>query len=131
MGLQLTLDKTKNRMYYTFEDAYWAISNVSYTPEVVSFLLRAYPNRESKLMDRQLQTNPRIGLGEGEDFVPYGSGDSTVSSDLYTWNIIQPLSTIFSEGIPLDRDSQYTSIYNWIKEYTKLPWKDVIEKEEN
>lgn len=123
MGLQLTLDKTKNKMFYTFTDAYWAINDVVYTPELVRFILNAYPNRESKLMDGHDLENPSIG---------YGSGISPVNSRLYTWSVIQPIENIFPNGeIPVGKDAQYTVIYNWIKGYTELPFIDVFEDATN
>ena len=119
MGLQLTLDKTKNHMYMTFEDAYWAIDNVVYTTELIDFSLKAYPNRESKLMDRHILENPSIG---------YGSGKNTADSSLYEWHVTMNLNEVFTDGsIPAGRDAQYTAIYNWIKEYTQLDWVDVFE----
>ena len=119
MGLSLTLDKTKNLMYYTFENAYWAIENVTYTPEIIDFSLRAYPNREAKLNNGMIQTDPSIG---------YGSGDSSVMCYLYSWHVSQSLESIFPGGvIPTGRDAQYTAIYNWIKQYTGLPFVDVLE----
>ena len=121
MGLQLTLDKTKNLMYYTFIDAYWAISEPTYTTELIDFSLRAYPNREAKLMNNQRLDNPSIG---------YGSGASAVSCILYEWHVVMDLRVIFPDGvIPAGRDAQYTAIYNWIKEYTQLPFTDVFELE--
>lgn len=123
MGLKLTLDKTKNLMYYTFKDAYWAITEPHYTSELIDFSLIAYPNRESKLMNGHMQENPSIN---------FGSGSNSVQSELYQWHITMDVKEIFPNGwIPIGREAQYTSIYNWIKVYTKLPWKDVIEKEEN
>ena len=121
MGLQLTLDKTKNLMYTTFEDAYWAIEDVSYTTDSIDFLLRAFPSREAKLMNLHILENPSIG---------YGSGDSSVCAYLYCWHVHMNLTEIFPDGsIPAGRDAQYTAIYNWIKEYTELPWTDVLEDE--
>ena len=118
MGLKLTLQKDKNLMYYDFIDAYWAISEVLYTVDTIDFRLKAYPTREAKLMDRQTLENPSIG---------YGSGSPVVDCSLYEWHVNMALSIIFPEGIPMGRDAQYTAIYNWIKEYTQLPFTDVFE----
>lgn len=121
MGLKLTLDKTKNRMFYTFEDAYWAITEPHYTSQLIDFSLKAYPNRESKLHDLHIQENPSLN---------YGSGSNSVDSELYQWHVIMDVREIFPDYIPVSKESQYTSIYNWIKEYTELPFTDVFEEEE-
>ena len=119
MGLQLTLDKTKNSMYTTFVDAYWAIHDVYYTTDMVTFTLEAYPSREAKLMEGQALEDPSIG---------FGAGDSPVYCRLYTWHVLEPISEIFPNGvIPVGKDAQYTAIYNWIKAYTQLPFVDVLE----
>lgn len=119
MGLQLTLAKDKNKMYYDFINAYWAIDNVYYTTDNVAFALKAYPNRESKQMDLHTLDNPSIG---------YGSGADTVDSSIYLWSVVANLDDVFSNGvIPQGRDAQYTAIYNWIKAYTRLPFTDVFE----
>jgi len=119
MGLQYTLRKDKNSMYYDFIDAYWAISNVVYGVDSISFRLKAYPTRESKLMDLQTLENPSIG---------YGSGGVVVDSSIYVWNVNMPITNVFPDGsIPAGKDAQYTAIYNWIKDYTKIPFDDILE----
>lgn len=119
MGLRLTLDKTKNHMFTTFKDAYWAIDKVVYTVDLASFSLKAYPSREAKLMEGQVLENPSIGIG---------SGDSLVNCCLYQWSVVTNITDIFPDGsIPAGRDAQYTAIYNWIKDYTKIPFDDILE----
>lgn len=121
MGLQLTLDKTKNPMYYTFVNAYWAIDNVFYSYDRIDFTLVAYPNREAKLMQYSILENPSIGYGSA-------AGAGSVSCELYTWHVTMALTQVFPDGsIPAGRDAQYTAIYNFIKEYTQLPFVDVLE----
>lgn len=109
-------------MYFDFIDAYWAINDVVYTVDAIDFRLKAYPNREAKLMDKHILENPSIG---------YGSGSSVVSCSLYEWHVTMSITVIFPDGsIPAGRDAQYTAIYNWIKEYTQLPFEDVFEDEQ-
>lgn len=123
MGLSMTLPKDKNTMYYEFEDAYWAIDQLIYTTDLIDFRLVAYPNREAKLMDYKTLDNPSIGYGSA-------NGAGTVSCGLYTWHVTTALTDVFTDGsIPAGKDAQYTTIYNWIKAYTKLPFQDVFEEE--
>jgi len=43
--------------------------------------------------------------------------------------VFMDLTNIFPDGsIPAGKDAQYTAIYNWIKEYTELPFEDVLER---
>lgn len=121
MGLKLTLLKEHNQLYHDFIDAYWAIEDVMYTTDQVHFKLYAYPSREAKLRNYSTLENPSIGYGG-----PIGGGE--VYSFLYLWNVSMALTNIFPSGsIPAGRDAQYTAIYNWIKEYTGLPFEDVLE----
>lgn len=119
MGLRFALDKTKNSMYTTFKDAYWAIDEVAYTTDIIKFSLKAYPSREAKLMNGQVLENPTIGIG---------SGDNIVNCCLYQWSVVTNITDIFPDGsIPAGKDAQYTAIYNWIKDYTKIPFDDILE----
>ena len=121
MGLQLTLPKTKNQMYFDFENAYWAIDNVLFSYEIIDFSLIAYPSREAKLHDRMILVDPSVGFGG-----PAGAG--SVSCALYQWHVTMALTEIFPTGqVPAGRDAQYTALYNWIKAYTGLPFTDVLE----
>lgn len=123
MGLLLTLPKEKNALYYDFEDAYWAIDNVFYSCDRIDFFLHAYPSRESKKKNYSILENPSFGYGSA-------NGAGSVSSDLYTWHVTMSLTKVFKDGsIPAGKDAQYTAIYNWIKWYTELPWKDVFEED--
>lgn len=47
MGLKLTLEKEKNHLYHTFEDAYWAIKEIRYTTNELYGKLTCYPSREA------------------------------------------------------------------------------------
>ncbi len=121
MGLQMTLPKDKNHLYYEFKDAYWAIDNVIYSLGLIDFSLKCFPNRESKLMNNEILSNPSIGIGS--------SRLNTVDSSIYEWHVRMDLTEIFPDGsIPAGKDAQYTAIYNWIKEYTELPFVDVFEE---
>ena len=119
MGLRMTLPKDKNHMYYDFIDAYWAIENVIYSLGMIDFSLRAFPSREAKLMTNDILPDPSIG---------YGSAQENVNCILYEWHVFMELTNIFPDGsIPAGKTAQYTAIYNWVKEYTGLPFEDVLE----
>ena len=123
MGLQLTLAKEHNHLYHDFIDAYWAISDVMYTTDQIAFRLYAYPSRDAKLMNYKELENPSIGIGGPMN-------GSQINSFLYIWNVQMALIHVFPDGsIPAGRDAQYTAIYNWIKEYTGLPFEDVLEND--
>lgn len=119
MGLQMTLPKEKNGLYHDFTDAYWAIIDLVYSPADVSFHLNAFPSREAKLKDRSIQSNPSVG---------FGTGPGVVESTLYSWHAQLPVDMVFPNGIPQGRDAQYTVVYNFIKQYTGLPFTDVLEE---
>lgn len=120
MGLRLALEKDKNKMYFDFPDAYWAIENVIFSYDLIDFSLRAFPSRESKLANNQILSDPTIG---------FGSGSKVVNSILYEWHVRIELTDIFPSGaIPAGKDAQYTAIYRWIKAYTDLPFEDVLEE---
>lgn len=122
MGLEMTLPKECNHLGYTFDNAYWAISELGYDPKNCLFRLSAYPSREAKLSDLTPLT-PRI--------LPIGSSSyPVIKGALYLWEAVIPTVDIFPDGIPLDEDSQKTEIYNFIKAYTNLPFVDVLEEEE-
>ena len=130
MGLSLDLPKDKNQLYYDYINAYWAIDQVIYTTEIIDFRLVAYPTREAKLRNYSTLENPSISNSKGDRFGS-ANGAGTVSCDLYTWHVALPITEIFSDGvIPAGKDAQYTAIYNWIKEYTQLPFEDVFEDEQ-
>lgn len=122
MGLKMTLSRECNHLGYTFEDAYWAISELSYDTKNCLFRLSAYPSREAKLSDLS-PLHPTI--------LPIGSSSyPVVNCSLYMWEAIIPTVNIFPDGIPLDENEQKTRIYTFIKQYTELPFEDVFEEEE-
>ena len=121
MGLQLTLTKEHNKIYADFPNAYWAIEDVMYTTDKIGFRLYAYPSRSAKLLNHNALEDPSIGFGG-----PTGAG--SVDCALYMWNVEMALTQVFPDGaIPAGRDAQYTAIYTWIKEFTGLPFTDVLE----
>ena len=124
MGLQMTLTKEHNKIYYDFQNAYWAITDLVHNTDSVSFLLEAFPTRDSKLKDRSPMEDTGIGQG-------FGTGGSMVRSSLYEWRGIFEIADIFPNGIPIGRDAQYTAVYNFIKQYTGLPFTDVLELEQS
>lgn len=123
MGLQLTLPKEKNTLFYDFVNAYWALENVSYSADYLNFSLQVFPTREARLQNRMKIKSPSLGYG-------YAVGQ-VVDSLLYTWTERVPITDVFPSGsIPAGKDAQYTAIYTWIKAYTGLPFEDVLEEEE-
>ena len=120
MGLLLDLPKEKNTMYYDFDNAYWVIENLSYDTTACGFELNAYPTREAHQMENTILKNNSIGFGS--------CGSNVVNGLLYAWNVELAIIDVFPTGIPLSPDEQKTAIYEWIKNYTKLPFIDVIEE---
>ena len=119
MGLQLTLAKENNRQYFDYVDAYWSVDDIGYTTQIVSFRLNCYPSREAKY--KNLNQMPTSTL-------PIGSASPAVyDTVLYSWETYAMITDIFPSGIPLDENEQKTAIYNWVKAYTKLSFKDVLE----
>ena len=121
MGLQMTLTKDKNKLYHDFQNAYWAITDLVHNTDSVSFLLEAFPSREAKLKDRTPMESS--GIGDG-----FGTGGIMVRSSLFEWRGVFEIQDIFPNGIPIGRNAQYTAEYNFIKEYTELPFTDVLEE---
>lgn len=121
MGLKLTLSKDNNPMGFTFEDAYWVIEELKYEMGAenlsISFNLNCYPSRDSsKLTGRNVEP-----LSFGSPERPKYNGK------LYGFSHLNYAKVIFPDGVPMDRDAQLTQIYNFIKEYTGLPFEDVFE----
>ena len=119
MGLQLTLEKEKNALYYDFIDAYWSIKEIKYTTSDLYGRLICYPTREA---------SHKIGQSVTEYLSVGGSCLPIIEPKLYCWEFTAHISTIFPSGIPLSENEQKTAIYNWIKSYTRLPFEDVLEE---
>lgn len=119
MGLQLTLEKANNRQYTDYVDAYWSVDDIAYTTQTVSFRLQCYPSREAKY--KNLNQMPTSTL-------PIGSASPDIyDTVLYLWETYAMITDIFPNGIPLDENEQKTAIYNWVKNFTGLPFVDVLE----
>lgn len=118
MGLSLTLSKNNNNFYHDFIDAYWSLKDINYNTTDCTFELLVYPSREAKLnTGKEIQS---IGVGNayfGTNVYPY----------LYQWTGFAKLTDLFPEGIPVDPNEQKKIIYNYIKQYTGLPFQDVFE----
>lgn len=119
MGLKLTLEKEKNHLYHTFEDAYWAIKEIKYTTSKLYGKLICYPSREASHKQGQ-SVEGRLSVG--------GPYFPVIEPRLYCWEFLAPISTVFPNGIPLSEDEQKTAIYNWVKSATGLPFEDVLEE---
>ena len=122
MGLKLTLEAKYNHMSTDFIDAYWNVSPIKYDTEYIYFYLQAYPSRDASQKSGQF-IQDRLSVG--------GSEYSTFQPGLYRWETATDIKNIFPEGIPLDPDQQKSAIYDWIKDYTKLPFEDVFEEGQN
>jgi hypothetical protein len=119
MGLKLTLYKNDNCIYADFIDAYWSIENIQYSTTYGYADLYCYPSREAKYKQGEQITEFSYGFG--------GSIEPAYSPKLYHWALTFSNSEIFPNGIPLDENEQKTAIYNWVKNYTNLPFEDVLE----
>lgn len=120
MGLKLTLPKEKNELYTDFPDAYWCVRNIAYSTDEVGGELLCYPSRDASQKQGQRMEDPYLQIG--------GPHNDYVDAVLYNWQFMARIRDIFPYGIPLDADQQKTAIYNWVKNYTGLPFEDVFEK---
>ena len=127
MALSLTVKKQDNPLFIEFIDAYWCVENINFSTidkqMYVSFNLNTYPSREA----RYKNLYPIEQTGE----IPIG-GASKIAYDttLRRWEATFRAIDIFPEGIPMTEDEQKLILYEWIKDYTKLPFIDVFEDEE-
>ena len=119
MGLKLTLSVENSYVGAEFVDAYWRIDNLNYTTTDVWANLVCYPSRDASKFNAIEIPGPTIPVGTPVRRI--------YDTALYKWNAVTPIANIFPEGIPLDEDTQKTAVYNWIKSYTGLPFKDVFE----
>ena len=106
-------------MYADFKKAYWVIKEIAYNTEFVSFRLVCYPSREAS----------KMYLVESASTFKYGGmAQPTYEPSLRVWECTVNIKEIFPNGIPLGINTQKTAIYNWIKDYTGLPFKDIFEE---
>ena len=122
MGLRLTLSKENNSLFTEFKDAYWVVTNVSYSLTSVSFNLICYPSREARKCDNTPLATPDLPIG--------GATLSVFKPELYRWRGQFAISQLFPQGIPASPDDQMRTIYSFVKSYTGLPFDDVLEKEQ-
>lgn len=122
MGLKLTVPKECNYMHYDFENAYWNVTHIMINTEAeeVGFILNAYPSRESAKNEGKVENKEYFSIGT--------SGNEWLTPVLYTWSGIGKIRDVFPNGIPSDRNGQMTCVYNFVKEYTALPFQDVFEE---
>lgn len=121
MGLKLTLDIENSYMAVTFADAYWKVENIRYSTSEVGAELFCYPSREASKKNLEPMPNPTLPIG--------APVRNVYEPRLYRWNMLANITDVFPSGIPLDEDEQITAIYNYIKDYTGLPFEDVFETE--
>lgn len=119
MGFILNLSKENNSLYNDFDNAYWHIENITYTTSQVGGTLKCYPSRSASQKNGE-QVTPKLSIGN--------SVYPNVNACIYRWDFIFPLSSVFENSIPLDKNEQFTAIYKAIKNYTQLPFEDVFEE---
>ena len=119
MALSYTISKDMNPMYVDFNDAYWVITDLRYTTEDIVGWLKAYPSRECYKKEGNVIEDKTIAFG--------GTTDFSYQPHIWQWNFMFPIKNVFPNGIPLDVNQQKTNVYNFIKEYTQLEFKDVFE----
>lgn len=120
MGLRLTLKKEDNLLYNEFTDAYWKINDLRYSTDNTVFELCCFPSREAS--KKNLSSVPSSSLPVG------GAVGPVYNTKLYTWLAAFNTRDIFPQGIPLDSNEQKSTIYEFIKSYTELPFEDVFEE---
>ncbi len=120
MGFSLTLGKESNCLYTEFKDAYWVIKDISYSTTDVSFILVCYPSREARKQDNCTMGKSKLPVG--------GPSLGFFKSELYRWRGQFAISDLFPKGIPVDPNAQASRIYSFVKSYTGLKFKDVLEK---
>ena len=120
MGLRLTLSKENNSLFTEFKDAYWVVTNVSYSLASVSFNLICYPSREARKCDNTPLATPDLPIG--------GATLSVFKPELYRWRGQFAISQLFPQGIPVSPDDQMRTIYSFVKSYTGLSFDDVLEE---
>lgn len=132
MGFRMELKKQNNHLYYDFPNAYWSIDALSFSNFIdydengvktstptVSFSLRAYPSRESKIKEKE-------GI---QSTIGFGSSISVaVNPCIYEWKAFFKSEEIFGDSIPLSENGQKEILYEFIKKYTQLPFEDVFEE---
>ena len=119
MGLKLTLNVQDSYVGTQFIDAYWKIDDLRYSTTDAWAHLVCYPTREASKLNNAPMPEPSLSIG-----APVRGNYYT---ELYQWNAVAKIADVFPNGIPLDENEQKTAMYNWIKEYTHLPFEDVFE----
>lgn len=122
MGLRLTLSKENNSLFTEFKDAYWVVTNVSYSLTSVSFNLICYPSREARHLDNTPLSASSLPIG--------GASLSVIKPELYRWRGQFAIAQIFPNGIPINPDEQIKTIYSFVKSCTGLSFDDVLEDEQ-
>ncbi|GEM_PF-3445739 len=129
MGLLMDLPKECNAVDHDFPMAYWSVESVSFASDgpdssvMVSFLLQAYPDRDSKVRT--------ASFAQAASFRDFGEPiGRTVDARLYRWAALLPAAMVFTGGIPLSRASQLAVLYPFVKQYLGLmDAVDVLEEE--
>ena len=123
MGLKYSLKSDQNHICLDFIDAYWVIEEIKYINNNAIGILRCFPSREISKKEGCRYTGwETIKIG--------GPAFQYVKACLWEWEFMFPVEEVFPYGIPISEDEQKTAIYNWIKDYTGIPFEDVYEEEQ-
>lgn len=124
MGLKLTVPKTDNALYTDFVDAYWRIENIIFSNadgiSYVDFELNTYPSRDAANMNLESIDNSTFSIG--------GPRSIAYQSCIRTWQAQFKTADVFTDGIPVSESGQKDVLYALVKQYTKLPFEDVMEE---
>lgn len=124
MGLKLTLPKTDNFIGCDFIDAYWSIDNIEFGNyegnAYVTFNLHTYASREAKYLNQTQVPNTGIPYG--------GSAEGYYRTILHNWLVQTEAQPLFPDGIPISESEQKDVLYQFVKDYTGLPFEDVFEE---
>lgn len=126
MALQLTVHKQDTPCYSDFENAYWVIpdDSIGIGLTQVGFTLSAYPSREAykKEMSDWKRENSEFSFGSV-------SGSGLYKPEIYHWEAIFNIESVFPNGIPGGREAVKTELYNFVKEYlNQYDWEDIFEE---
>lgn len=123
MALSLTLEAKENVLYKKFDNAYWCVENIAFGSAdnimYVNFELNTYPSRDAKYKNLQPLEPSELPIG--------GAIGIAYSPLIHTWQATFKVSDVFKSGIPLEESEQKRILYYFVKEYTKLPFEDVLE----
>ena len=122
MAIEIKLPKELNHLNIDFDKAYWVIQDIGMRIDLdnqvrYGFTLNVYANKYSKECTDKHKENVDVFKGIGYSFVPVSTRDNNI---LYQWRFIDTPTIIFPQGIPISRDQQLTSCYEYLKQRLEL-----------